>query len=229
MTGVIWSTDDIWEQFQSHAGDDGSNWVRVDSRESLNDAIEREAATIAVLEEQVIEPPVDRLVQHLTTRAPQCAVCVLLHQPFVDRAADLMRAGATDVSLNDIDEETYRRISEADTVPGTPTTEAQVDSSFLLNEVRTSLERGNLRRAQTLIRRVLAGEPDNPSAFNLLGVVAERLGEVLLAQKYYRAALDLEPEFEAARTNLERTTTHDDTRPPVVSEPEGPQETGETT
>jgi Flp pilus assembly protein TadD len=53
-------------------------------------------------------------------------------------------------------------------------------------------------------RRATAIDPSRPEAFNLLGACSEVRGEPLEAQKYYRAALSLDPSFGPAQKNLRR-------------------------
>ena len=61
--------------------------------------------------------------------------------------------------------------------------------------------------AQGVIRKAIAADPGQPEAYNLLGALFEIRGEWLEAQKFYRAALDIDPTYESARANLERTTS----------------------
>jgi len=55
-------------------------------------------------------------------------------------------------------------------------------------------------------RKAIALDPSRPEAFTLLGTLMEVQRNVLEAQKYYRAALELDPTYKPARDNLERTT-----------------------
>jgi Flp pilus assembly protein TadD len=55
--------------------------------------------------------------------------------------------------------------------------------------------------------RALALDPSRPEAANLLGVLEDLTGRPMQAQKYYRVALELDPRYQAARENLERSTT----------------------
>jgi len=57
------------------------------------------------------------------------------------------------------------------------------------------------------LRRAVSLETTRPDAFNLLGATTEILGDVLKAQKYYRAALSFEPSYVPAQKNLHRTVS----------------------
>ncbi len=63
--------------------------------------------------------------------------------------------------------------------------------------------------ARETARKAIAADPAQPEAYNLLGALLEIKGDRLEAQKFYRAALDIDPTFKPARANLERTTSWD--------------------
>ncbi len=54
-------------------------------------------------------------------------------------------------------------------------------------------------------RKAIAYDSSRPEAFNLLGVLKEMAKDISEAQKYYRAAHALDPTYEPAKKNLERT------------------------
>ncbi len=56
------------------------------------------------------------------------------------------------------------------------------------------------------VRKAISLDPSRPEAFNLLGALMEIRGDRLEAQKNYRAALSLDPSYEPANKNLQRTT-----------------------
>lgn len=57
------------------------------------------------------------------------------------------------------------------------------------------------------VRKAIAADPGQPEAYNLLGALLEIKGDWVAAQKFYRAALDIDPTFKPASANLERTTS----------------------
>jgi Flp pilus assembly protein TadD len=56
------------------------------------------------------------------------------------------------------------------------------------------------------VRKAVALDPGRPEAFNLLGALTEIQGDRIEAQKNYRAALSLDPSYEPAIKNLQRST-----------------------
>src|SRR4030042_5424894 len=56
------------------------------------------------------------------------------------------------------------------------------------------------------VRKAIFIDPGRPEAFNLLGALMEIRGDRVEAQKNYRAALSLDPSYEPAIKNLQRST-----------------------
>ena len=56
------------------------------------------------------------------------------------------------------------------------------------------------------VRKAVSLDPARPEAFNLLGALMEIRGDRFEAQKNYRAALSLDPSYEPAIKNLQRST-----------------------
>lgn len=61
-------------------------------------------------------------------------------------------------------------------------------------------------KAIEALRIAISKESGLPDTHNLLGVIEEYKGNVDEAQKYYRAALALDPSYEPANSNLDRIT-----------------------
>ncbi len=57
------------------------------------------------------------------------------------------------------------------------------------------------------VRRAISLDPGRPEAFNLLGALTEIQGDRIEAQKNYRTALSLDPSYEPAIKNLQRSTS----------------------
>lgn len=65
----------------------------------------------------------------------------------------------------------------------------------------------DLERAKAVAQRALGVDPGKPDAYNLLGAFLECRGEWVEAQKYYRAALEIDPSYQPAKANLNRTAS----------------------
>lgn len=60
------------------------------------------------------------------------------------------------------------------------------------------------KKAWNMIIDLLYHYPHDPQPQNLLGIYAERNGDILLAMKHYRAGWDLSPWYRPTRLNMER-------------------------
>lgn len=82
-----------------------------------------------------------------------------------------------------------------------------MDSTGSENAVRAAneaLKRGNLPLADFIAQGLLRAEPTNPFAFNVVGIVAARLGLRAEALDYFQRALAVAPNFQTARDNFQR-------------------------
>jgi Flp pilus assembly protein TadD len=81
------------------------------------------------------------------------------------------------------------------------------DYDECLDRARAEIGQTRLEDAGSWVRRALALDPSRPDAPNLLGALEEMAGHPAQAQKYYRAAVELDAKYRAAWANLERSTT----------------------
>lgn len=96
------------------------------------------------------------------------------------------------------------------------------DPAAILELAKGRLQACDFAAAEGALRRLIARDPSLPEPFNLLGVLHEMRGEILAAQKMYRAALSLDPSYQAADHNLTRTVQGRDTKPDLGGdEPKG--------
>jgi CheY-like chemotaxis protein len=80
----------------------------------------------------------------------------------------------------------------------------------VLAEIREKfLSRENEAALRLVIGALAAGMTNVPELYNFLGVLQEVKSNWLEAQRFYRAALAIDPTFEPARKNLERSASLD--------------------
>ena len=82
-----------------------------------------------------------------------------------------------------------------------------LDYGSCLEIARGLRSHGKIEEAIHTLQKAIGRDPRRPEAFNLLGECLEARGEVLGAQRVYRAALALEPTFRPALLNLHRTVS----------------------
>jgi len=74
--------------------------------------------------------------------------------------------------------------------------------SSSLSDAVAAHQAGDLNRAETLYREVVDGEPPDPDALHLLGVMAHQRGDHETAVKWIEKAIEREPETAAFHGNL---------------------------
>jgi DNA-binding response OmpR family regulator len=80
------------------------------------------------------------------------------------------------------------------------------DYEGCLQQAKAAVEAYDFESAVSWAQAAVAQDTSRPEAFNLLGVLLERRGARLEAQRYYRAALALDPTYKPAWSNLNRST-----------------------
>ncbi|MBO6948642.1 MAG: tetratricopeptide repeat protein [Rhodospirillales bacterium] len=67
-----------------------------------------------------------------------------------------------------------------------------------IQQSRALLKEGNHAKAEGLLRKAVADDPENADAWNLLGYANRMQGNLDEAEKFYTTALDLEPKHLGA-------------------------------
>ena len=73
-----------------------------------------------------------------------------------------------------------------------------------LGEKVKSLIEKDRSECQELVVQALVKYPHAPQPQNLLGILAEKQGDLALAMKHYRAAWSLSPNYRPSRKNIDR-------------------------
>jgi DNA-binding response OmpR family regulator len=81
-----------------------------------------------------------------------------------------------------------------------------LDYAGCIEQAKAAVEAYDFDTAASWAQQAVSLDPSRAEAFNLLGVLLERRGGRLEAQRYYRAALALDPTYKPAWNNLNRST-----------------------
>lgn len=79
------------------------------------------------------------------------------------------------------------------------------DYASYLEYAKKCMNERHFDAAAEYLNKALLLDASRPEAFDLLGVLHEIEGDILEAQKKYRAALSLDPTYKPAQHNLDRT------------------------
>lgn len=138
---------------------------------------------------------------------PATPVVMVTGHATVGIAVDAMRLGAVDLVQKPFGAEEIRDVVRRVLDRQELAEEKATDYASLIALAYRRITERQFGEARRLVRQAMAEDPGQPEAYNLLGALLEVGGDWLEAQKFYRAALDIAPDYRPAQVNLERTTS----------------------
>lgn len=169
---------------------------------------------LRLLEQQVFDlmlldlklPGVDGMsvLKEASEKQPHVPVIIISAYGTVGNAVEAMKLGAIDFLEKPFSpeelREAVRRILARRELP--EATGSEYDTCIAL--AKKCVSERHFDAAIEHARRAAGIDPSRPEAFNLLGAFSEVRRDPLEAQKYYRAALELDPSHAPSRRNLTR-------------------------
>lgn len=138
---------------------------------------------------------------------PQIRVVIITAHGTIQSAVDAMKLGAVDFIQKPFSPGEIREIATQVVERESLDEENATDYGTLMELAKRHITDRSFDAARESARRAIARDPAQPGAYNLYGALLEIKGERLEAQKFYRAALDIDPTYKPARANLDRTTS----------------------
>ena len=138
---------------------------------------------------------------------PKTRVIIITAHGTISSAVEAMKLGAVDFIQKPFSPEEIRGIAtvvmEREALDAT----GVVDSRMLIELTKRFISDRDFSSARDTVKKAIASDPAFPEAYNLLGALLEIKGNGLEAQKFYRAALDIDPTYKPAHANLDRITS----------------------
>ncbi len=138
---------------------------------------------------------------------PKVRLIMISAHGTVGSAVEAMKLGAVDFIQKPCTPGEIRglvaKVMERETIDASKA----VDYPTLMELCKRHVTDRRLDEARDVVQKALALDPGRPEAYNLLGAFHECRGNWAEAQKYYRAALEIDSGFKPARANLERTAS----------------------
>lgn len=123
----------------------------------------------------------------------------------VEMAVDSMKIGAVDFLSKPFTISKVRDVLKEVLDKDMNILRVDKDISRYIEEARDAIFNKDYDKAKFCLKEALVNDSSSAEIQNLLGVIEEKTGDRQLAQKYYRAALSLDPTYEPADNNLKRT------------------------
>jgi len=138
---------------------------------------------------------------------PKARVIIVTAHGTIDSAVEAMKLGAVDFIQKPFTPTEIRDLAKLVLEREALDASTAEDYRAFIELTKRHITDRDFASARETARKAIAGNPGQPEAYNLLGALLEITGAWLEAQKFYRAALDIDPTFKPARANLERATS----------------------
>jgi len=137
---------------------------------------------------------------------PDIRIIMITAYGTIESAVEAMKLGAADFLQKPFDPDEIRELVSRVMNREKLDERKEGGYSFSLELAKRSIGDRHFDAAVEHVRKAIYIDPSRPEAFNLLGALMEIQGDRLEAQKNYRAALSLDPSYDPALKNLQRST-----------------------
>jgi DNA-binding response OmpR family regulator len=138
---------------------------------------------------------------------PQLRVVIITAHGIIESAVEAMKLGAVDFIQKPFSPGEIRELATRVLKREALDEDSAIGYATLIELAKRHITDLHFDTARESVRKAIATDPSQPEAYNLLAVLYEIEGDRVEAQKFYRAALDIDPTYRPARANLERTTS----------------------
>jgi DNA-binding response OmpR family regulator len=176
-----------------------------DGEEALAKLKEREFGLILL---DLRMPGMDgmEVLRQVSKIRPDIRIVILTAYGTVESAVEAMKLGAADFIQKPFAPDEIRELVSRVMDREKLDEQKGVDYGSSIELAKRCIGERHFDAAVEHVRKAISLDPSRPEAFNLLGALMEIRGDRIEAQKNYRAALSLDPSYEPAIKNLQRST-----------------------
>lgn len=138
---------------------------------------------------------------------PDIRIIMITAYGTIESAVEAMKLGAVDFLQKPFDPEGVREIVSRVSDREKLDEQKLSDYTSCIELAKRCISDRHFGAAAQHVRKAIFIDPSRPEGFNLLGALMEIQGDRFEAQKNYRAALSLDPSYEPAIKNLDRSTS----------------------
>jgi DNA-binding response OmpR family regulator len=182
----------------------------------VHTAVNGEEALRKLREEQAVlvfldlkMPGIDgmEVLRRIKERWPTMRVIIVTAHGTIASAVEAMKLGAVDFLQKPFSPGEIRELATQVLEREALQEESAADYRTLIALTKRHISDRRFDLARASARKAIATDPGQPEVYNLLGALLEIQDDGLEAQKFYRAALDIDPTYKPAWANLERTAS----------------------
>ncbi|MDK2918641.1 MAG: hypothetical protein PWQ37_1374 [Candidatus Petromonas sp.] len=146
-----------------------------------------------------------QVLEKLRNRGNDVNIIMMTAYGTIEKAVEAMKLGAIDFISKPFTPDEIRNIVK-DVLSRQELKEEKLENfKDIIEFAKKCILEKRYDRAEEFLKKAVSMDVDSPEPHNLLGVLSEFKKDVSNAQKHYRAALALDPTYEPANKNLERT------------------------
>lgn len=136
---------------------------------------------------------------------PKIRVIIITAHGTIESAVEAMKLGAVDFIQKPFSPDDIRELAKSVLKDETLAEEQTFDYHSLIELAKRQISDQKFVTARETVRKAIALDPAQPEAYNLFGALLEINGKMFEAQKFYLAAMDINPKYKPAEVNLKRT------------------------
>ncbi|MCX5909064.1 MAG: response regulator, partial [Deltaproteobacteria bacterium] len=213
-----------WIQFQERVVDDEKNilltlsqslevlQLEMDTATNGEEALAKlKAKEFSLILLDIRMPGMDGMEVLRQVREIRPDICIIMITAYgtIELAVEAMKLGAVDFIQKPFSPEEIRQLVSRVMDREKLDEQKAADYGSAIELAKRSIGNRHFDAAVEHVRKAIFLDPARPEAFNLLGALMEIRGDRTEAQKNYRAALSLDPSYEPANKNLQRSTSWD--------------------
>jgi DNA-binding response OmpR family regulator len=138
---------------------------------------------------------------------PKLRVIIITAHGTIDSAVEAMKLGAVDFVQKPFSPGEIRELAQRVFEREDLDAETVVEYGKLIELAKRHITDGMFAAAGETVKKAIAANPEHPEAYNLLGALYEIRSKHHEAVKFYRTALDIDPTYKTAWSNLDRVTS----------------------
>lgn len=147
------------------------------------------------------------VLRRIRDQWPKLRVIIISAHGTIDGAVEAMKLGAADFLQKPFTLNQIRRVTTWVLDREGLDRENSADYRSLIELTKGHISEIRFHTARETVREAIAVDPGRPEAYNLLGALHELNKDQTEAQRFYRAALAIDPTYGPARDNLDRLTS----------------------
>ena len=145
------------------------------------------------------------VLKRISETRPDIRVIIITAYGTIDSAVEAIKLGAVDFIQKPFSPDEIRNLVTSVIDRETLSEERAVNYTSILELAKRAVNERHFNAAKEHVKKAIAVDNSRPEAMNLMGALYEIGNNITEAQKYYRAALSLDPTYKPAQDNLHRS------------------------